>query len=103
MIEAKGLTKRFGQVLAVDGVTFSAQPGEVTGFLGRNGAGKVSPRYCVPAEMAFPAVLSWVGWCGVRAQRSLSSRKRRSSAVAWPCLLRDDGNSGECPEFNHSR
>ena len=42
MIEARGLTKRFGQVVAVDGLTFSVQPGEVTGFLGRNGAGKTT-------------------------------------------------------------
>ena len=45
MIEARGLTKRFGQVTAVDGLTFSVRPGEVTGFLGRNGAGK--PTICL--------------------------------------------------------
>ena len=32
-IEARGLTKRFGRVTAVDDATFSVQPGEVTGFL----------------------------------------------------------------------
>ena len=42
MIEARGLTKRFGPVTAVDGLTFSVRPGEVTGFLGRNGAGKTT-------------------------------------------------------------
>jgi ABC-type multidrug transport system ATPase subunit len=42
MIEARGLTKRFGQLVAVDGLTFSVRPGEVTGFLGRNGAGKTT-------------------------------------------------------------
>lgn len=42
MIEARGLTKRFGQTLAVDRLTFSVRPGEVTGFLGRNGAGKTT-------------------------------------------------------------
>src|SRR5580704_9580247 len=40
MIEARGLTKRFGAKLAVDDLTFSIQPGIVTGFLGPNGAGK---------------------------------------------------------------
>ncbi len=42
MIEASGLTKRFGHVVAVDGLTFSVRPGEVSGFLGRNGAGKTT-------------------------------------------------------------
>ncbi|GAA1711172.1 ABC transporter ATP-binding protein [Isoptericola hypogeus] len=40
MIEAHGLTKRYGPKLAVDDVTFTVQPGIVTGFLGPNGAGK---------------------------------------------------------------
>ena len=40
MIEARELTKRFGEKTAVDGVTFSVPPGKVTGFLGPNGAGK---------------------------------------------------------------
>jgi ABC-2 type transport system ATP-binding protein len=40
MIEAVGLTKRYGDKLAVDRLTFSVKPGQVTGFLGPNGAGK---------------------------------------------------------------
>jgi ABC-2 type transport system ATP-binding protein len=40
MIEARGLTKRYGDTLAVDGLTFTVRPGVVTGFLGPNGAGK---------------------------------------------------------------
>ncbi len=40
MIEAKGLTKRYGDRLAVDDLTFTVAPGQVTGFLGPNGAGK---------------------------------------------------------------
>ncbi|CAL9653558.1 Bacitracin transport ATP-binding protein BcrA [Streptomyces sp. enrichment culture] len=39
-IEISGLTKSFGDVKAVDGLSFSVQPGSVTGFLGPNGAGK---------------------------------------------------------------
>ena len=40
MIEARGLTKRFGDKLAVDRLSFTVEPGRVTGFLGPNGAGK---------------------------------------------------------------
>jgi ABC-2 type transport system ATP-binding protein len=40
MIEACGLTKRYGDKLAVDDLTFTVRPGVVTGFLGPNGAGK---------------------------------------------------------------
>lgn len=40
MIEAVGLTKRYGTTLAVDDLSFSVRPGVVTGFLGPNGAGK---------------------------------------------------------------
>ncbi|WP_042402332.1 ABC transporter ATP-binding protein [Streptacidiphilus carbonis] len=40
MIEASGLTKRYGERLAVDQLTFAVRPGQVTGFLGPNGAGK---------------------------------------------------------------
>jgi ABC-2 type transport system ATP-binding protein len=41
-IEVEGLSKSFGDVRAVDSVSFSAEPGEVTGFLGPNGAGKTT-------------------------------------------------------------
>src|SRR5580704_18096827 len=40
MIEARDLTKRFGDKVAVDHLSFTVQPGRVTGFLGPNGAGK---------------------------------------------------------------
>ena len=42
VIEAKSLVKRYGDLLAVDGVDFEIQPGECFGFLGPNGAGKTS-------------------------------------------------------------
>ena len=40
MITTKNLSKRYGDKLAVDDLTFSVAPGEVLGFLGANGAGK---------------------------------------------------------------
>ena len=42
MIEAQGLTKRYGDTLAVDDLSFSVEPGKITGFLGPNGAGKTT-------------------------------------------------------------
>lgn len=40
MIEARELTKRYGQTVAVDALSFDVRPGSVTGFLGPNGSGK---------------------------------------------------------------
>lgn len=40
MIEAQGLTKRYGSTVAVDALSFDVLPGAVTGFLGPNGSGK---------------------------------------------------------------
>jgi ABC-2 type transport system ATP-binding protein len=40
VIEARGLGKRYGEKIAVDGLSFDVMPGVVTGFLGPNGAGK---------------------------------------------------------------
>jgi ABC-2 type transport system ATP-binding protein len=42
MIEARGLSKRYGDLSAVDDVSFSVERGEVVGFLGPNGAGKTT-------------------------------------------------------------
>jgi len=42
MIEARGLTKRYGSTLAVHDLSFTIRPGMVTGFLGPNGAGKTT-------------------------------------------------------------
>ena len=42
MIELKRITKRYGPVTAVDDLSFTVQPGHVTGFLGPNGAGKTT-------------------------------------------------------------
>jgi len=39
-IAVHGLTKRYGRVVAVDDLSFTLEPGRVTGFVGRNGAGK---------------------------------------------------------------
>src|SRR5258708_17663072 len=42
MIEARGLTKKYGDTVAVDNLSFTVEPGRITGFLGPNGAGKTT-------------------------------------------------------------
>jgi ABC-2 type transport system ATP-binding protein len=41
-IEVRGLTKKFGSITAVDDLSFTVEPGRITGFLGPNGAGKTT-------------------------------------------------------------
>jgi ABC-type multidrug transport system ATPase subunit len=42
VVSVTGLTKRYGQLTAIDGLSFSLEQGTVTGFLGPNGAGKTT-------------------------------------------------------------
>jgi ABC-type Fe3+/spermidine/putrescine transport system ATPase subunit len=47
VIEVTNLRKRYGSTLAVDGVSFAVEPGEIFGILGPNGAGKTTTVECV--------------------------------------------------------
>jgi len=47
MIEVEQLRKAYGELIAVDGVSFAARPGEIFGLLGPNGAGKTSTIGCI--------------------------------------------------------
>ena len=47
MIIVEGLTKRFGNTVAINDLHFSVQPGRVTGFLGPNGSGKSTTLRCM--------------------------------------------------------
>ncbi len=47
MIEVKGLTKLYGDCLAVNELSFAVKPGEVMGLVGPNGAGKTTTLRCL--------------------------------------------------------
>ena len=60
MIKTEGLTKRFGDILAVDGLTLHVERGEVFAFLGPNGAGKTTTVRMLAALIAPTAGRAWV-------------------------------------------
>jgi ABC-2 type transport system ATP-binding protein len=78
VIEVRGLTKTFGDQRAVDGLSFSAPAGKVTGFLGPNGAGKTTTFRCL-LGLAEPT--SGAALIDGRAYRDLASPRRRVGAV----------------------
>ena len=49
MIQVQGLTRRYGDTVAVSGLSFSVQEGEIVGFLGPNGAGKTTTMNMITA------------------------------------------------------
>ena len=66
-IEVEGLRKRFGPAVALDGMTFTVAPGQVTGFVGPNGAARATARttrplrasrYAVTSSAAAPAIVT---------------------------------------------
>lgn len=51
-VQVRNLTRRFGDVTAVDAVTFDVKPGQMTGFVGANGAGKTSTMRMIMGVLA---------------------------------------------------
>ena len=76
MIEARGLSKRFGNVVAVDDLSFDVRPGTVTGFLGPNGSGKST-------------TMRMIMGLDVPASGSVTVLGRHYHDLAWP--MRDVG------------
>ena len=68
-IEVTGLRKRFGPTVALDGMTFTVQPGQVTGFVGPNGAGKSTTMRVILGLDAADAGTALVGGRSYRTLR----------------------------------
>jgi ABC-2 type transport system ATP-binding protein len=77
-IGVQGLTKRFGEVLAVDRLDFEVDPGTVTGFLGPNGAGKTTTLRML---LGLVAPTSGAATIDGRPYRELAEPARRVGAV----------------------
>jgi ABC-2 type transport system ATP-binding protein len=78
MIEAHGLVKRYGYTMAVNDLSFSIQPGMVTGFLGPNGAGKTTTMRMILGLDA--PTQGWVTVAG-RSYRDLPAPMREVGAL----------------------
>lgn len=75
LLEIDGVTKRFGSITAVDGISFSVRRGEVLGFLGPNGAGKTTTMRVVTGFL--PPSEGRVTVCGYDVVRKPIEVKRR--------------------------
>ena len=73
MIHARGLVKRFGELVAVDGIDLDVKRGEAFGFLGPNGAGKSSTMRMIGCVSPVTA-----GRCASSARIPATERRRRS-------------------------
>src|SRR5688572_14927717 len=74
MIEAHALHKRYGRLLAVDGISFKVEPGQVLGFLGPNGAGKSTTMKMIAGFLAPTSGTATV--CGHDVEQSPLEAKR---------------------------
>ena len=79
MLELRNVSKRFSGIVAVDDVSFSARPGEITGYLGPNGSGKSTTMKMITGliEMSSGAIL----FNGEPIRRDLTAYKQRMGYV----------------------
>jgi len=75
MIKAEGLSKRYGPLTAVDGISFKVEPGEVLGFLGPNGAGKTTTMRMFAGFV--PPSAGYAEICGFRVDQHPIEAKTR--------------------------
>jgi lipooligosaccharide transport system ATP-binding protein len=79
LVHARGLTKRFAKLTAVDHIDFDVRPGEAVGFLGPNGAGKTSAMRMIAC--ASPATAGELQIMGMDPRVDASSIKARLGVV----------------------
>src|SRR2546423_11651425 len=80
VIEARGLAKAYGATHALDGVSFSVEPGRIVGLIGPNGAGKTT---------ALKAILGLTPFTGELQVLGLDPRTRRDALMREVCFMAD--------------
>ena len=80
VIEARGLSKRYGATRALDDVSFSVEPGRIVGLIGPNGAGKTS---------ALKAILGLTPFDGELRVLGLDPRSQRDALMREVCFIAD--------------
>ncbi|MGH7743534.1 MAG: ABC transporter ATP-binding protein [Candidatus Dormibacteria bacterium] len=80
VIEARGLTKSYGATRALDGVSFSVEPGRIVGIIGPNGAGKTT---------ALKAILGLTPFGGELRVLGLDPRSQRDALMREVCFMAD--------------
>src|SRR6059058_1155124 len=80
VIEARGLTKSYGATRALDGVSFTVEPGRIVGLIGPNGAGKTTALKAILGLTAFGGELSVLG---------LDPRTQRDELMREVCFIAD--------------
>src|ERR1041384_2387314 len=75
MIQVEGLTKLYGEFVAVNDLSFAVQPGEVMGLVGPNGAGKTTTLRCLAGII--PPTRGTIRVCGEDITTSSTAAKRQ--------------------------
>ena len=88
MIEVNGLTKHYGDVAAIEGVTFNAPEGQILGFLGPNGAGKTTTMRILTCFLPPTGGSASVGGCDV-VEQSMEVRKKIGYLPEHPPVYND--------------
>jgi ABC-2 type transport system ATP-binding protein len=80
VIEARGLSKSYGATRALDGVSFSVEPGRIVGLIGPNGAGKTT---------ALKAILGLTSFSGELRVLGLDPCRERDALMREVCFIAD--------------
>jgi len=75
MIEARGLSKYFGPFVAIEGISFSVQEGQVVAFLGPNGAGKSTTMRILTGYLAPSKGRACIAGLDIHEERIAASRR----------------------------